>query len=231
MKVRTNQALIASRQRLGRWTAFSGLFVLVGGFIVSFRATTPALIGVTYVALIVGMILSSIGVYLTDKWVQEPRADQALQNAMKGFDDKYCLYNYMLPAEHVLVSPYGVTVLTVRRHGDTVRYINGRWKHEQGLLKRLQSLSRERLGDPVQQLERETAAMESLLEQELPGADIPINGAIVFTNPNVELHVDGAPADVLHVKKLKSYIRRANKRAERISDELLTELIDVLDRG
>ncbi len=73
--------------------------------------------------------------------------------------------------------------------------------------------------------------MESLLGQELSGADIPINGAIVFTNPNVELHVDGAPADVLHVKKLKSYIRRANKRSERVSDELLAELIDVLDRG
>jgi len=230
LKVRTNHALIASRQRLGRWTAFTGLLILVGGLIVSFRWQSPMMIAATYIALIVGMLLSSIGVYLADKWVQEPRADQALENALKGFDGKYRLYNYVLPVEHVLVSPYGVTVFTVKRHGDTVRYINGKWKHEQSLLKRLQSLSRERLGDPIQQMERDVEQMGALLKQEFPDADIPVNGAVVFTNPNVDLHIDGTPADVLHVKKLKSYIRRAAKREERISGGLLSALQDVLDR-
>ncbi|MFQ5593666.1 MAG: nuclease-related domain-containing protein [Anaerolineae bacterium] len=230
MKVRTDRALIASRQRLGSWTALGGLIILVGGLIVSFRWQTPVMIGATYIALIVGMLLSSVGIYLSDKWVQEPRADQSLETALKGFDDKYSLYNYVLPADHVLVSPHGVMVFAVKRHGDTVRYVNGKWKHQQNLLKRLQSLSRERLGDPIQQLGRDVARMEGLLGQEFPNADIPVSGAVVFTHPDVSLHIDGVPADVLHVKKLKSYIRRAIKREERISDELLGDLQEALDR-
>lgn len=230
MKVRTNHALIASRQRLGRYAAMAGLLILIAGLVTSFRWQTPTMIAVTYGALIAGMILSSIGIHLADKWVQEPRADQALESAMKGFDDNYCLYNYVLPVDHVLSSPYGIMVFTVKRHSGTVRYVAGKWKHEQGIFKRLQGLSRERLGDPIQQMDREVERMEELLGQQLPDADIPISGAVVFTHPDVVLQIDGAPADVLHVKKLKSYIRRADRRANRIGGAMLRDLEEVLDR-
>jgi hypothetical protein len=230
LKVRTNQALIESRQRLGRWAAFSGLLVLIAGLVISFRWQTPLMVAVTYATLIVGMILSSIGIYLADKWVQPPRADQALARAMKGFDDRHTLYNYVLPVDHVLASPYGLIVFTVKRHGDKVRYVDGRWKHEQSIFKKMQSLSRERLGDPVKQVTWEVERMAEWLDQHLPDTDIPVHGAIVFTNPVVELDADGVPADVLHVKKLKSYVRRADKRAGRISDETLRELEEMLDR-
>lgn len=214
---------------MGRWTAFGGLLILIAGLVISFRWQTPAMIAASYSALIVGMLLSSIGVYLADKWVQEPRADQALASALKGFDDRYCLYNYLLPAEHVLASPHGVTVFTVKRQDGTVRYADGRWKHEQNFFKKLQGLSRERLGDPIQEMEQDVARMQALLDQELPGVDIPVQGAVVFTRPNVTLEVDGAPADVLHVKRLKSYLRRADNRARRISDTTLRDLQAALD--
>lgn len=231
MKVRTNKGLIANRQRIGRWSAFAGLLILVAGLIVSFRAQqTQSMVAVAYGTLIVGMLLSSIGIYLADKWIQKPRADQALESVTKGFDDRYYLYNYVLPADHVLASPYGLMVFTVKRQNDTVRYVDGDWKHEQGILKRLQSLSRERLGDPIAEMERDIEGMEELLEQHLPGADIPVDGTIVFTHPDVVLETDGAPADVLHVKKLKDYIRRADRRGGRINNELLRKLGDTLDR-
>lgn len=230
MKVRTNQALVASRQQWARWASLSGLLILVVGFIISYRWQTPVMIAVTWTLLVLGMIVSSVGVYLADKWVRVPRADEALESALKGFDDRYCLYNYTLPADHVLVSPYGVTVFTVRRHEDTVRYIAGKWKHEQSWLKRLRSLSRERIGDPVAQVERDVDRLERLVEQELSDAEIPVNGVIVFTHPDVALHIDGVPADVVHVKKLKGYIRRAGSRGERLRDELVSDLQEALDR-
>lgn len=184
---------------------------------------------VSYVALIIGMLLSSVGIYLADKWVQEPRADQALEDAMKGFDDRYVLYNYVLPVDHVLASPYGLMVFVVKRHDDTVRYADGTWKHERNLLKKLQSLSRERLGDPIQDMESDIERMEELLNQHLPDADVPVEGVIVFTHPDVVLETGGAPADVLHVKKLKGYVRRADKRMDRISNAMLQEVQAVLD--
>jgi hypothetical protein len=222
--------LIASRQRWGRWTAFSGLLVLITGLVLSFRATEDVrLVLVMYATLIAGMLLSSIGIYLADKWIQPPRADQALANALKGFDKRYRLYNYLLPAPHVLLSPYGLTVFTVKRHGDTVRYANGRWKHEQSLFRKFQSLSRERLGDPVQQLEWEKSAMEELIAKHFPDAEVPIHGVIVFTHPDVVLQLDGVPVDVIHVKKLKSYMRRLHRQASQINGGLLRQLGELLD--
>lgn len=231
MKVRTDAALIASRQRIGRWTAFSGLAILLGGLVVSFRSQTPAMIGVTYGALVLGMFLSSIGIYLADKWVQEPRADQALENTLRGFDDRYILYNYVLPAEHVLLTPYGLLVLVVKRHGDTIRYVDNAWKHEQPLLKRVQGLSRERLGDPIRQMEDAIEKLNDLIGAALPEreADIPVEGAVVFTHPDVNLDTSGAPVDVVHVKKLQSYVRRVDKRQRRLNEEVLQELEAVLD--
>lgn len=230
MKARTNQSLIESRQKIGRWTALGGMLVLIGGLVVSFRAQqAPSMIAVSYGALLVGMILSSIGIYLADKWVQEPRTDEALKDALKGFDDRYTLYNYVLPADHVLASPYGLMVFAAKRHGDTVRYEDGRWRHEQGLFKRLQSISRERLGDPIREMESGVQAMEELLADELPDADVPLDGVIVFTHPDVILETGGAPADVLHVKKLKGYVRRADKRSDRISSGTLRDVEAVLD--
>lgn len=231
MRVRTNTKLIASRARMGRWAAFSGLIVLVSGLVVSFRATQDIrLVMVTYGALIVGMLLSSIGIYLSDKWVQPPRADQALAGALKGFGKRHRLYNYVLPAPHVLLSPYGLTVFTVRRQNDTVRYANGRWKHEQSLFRRFQSLSREGLGNPVRQLEWEKGRMEELIAEHVPGVDVPVNGAIVFTHPDVVLKVNGAPADVLHIKKLKNYIRRTQHQGSQLDGALLRRLEQLLDQ-
>lgn len=231
MKVRTNHELIESRQRIGRWTAFGGLLVLIAGLVISFRAQqTPSIILVSYGALVIGMILSSIGIHLADKWVQEPRADQALESTIKGFDDRYCLYNYVLPVDHVLASPYGLMVFNVKRQGDTVRYVDGEWKHERSFFKKLQGLSRERLGDPSAQMEWEVERIAELVKEQLPDADIPVEGAIVFTHPDVVLEVGGAPANALHVKKLKSYIRRADKRTHRISNNVLQDLQAVLDR-
>ncbi len=215
---------------MGRWTAFGGLLVLVGGLILSFRAQYDLrLVMLTYGALIIGMLLSSIGIYLADKWVQPPRADEALTDALKGFDKRYRLYHYLLPAPHVLLSPYGLTVLTVKRHNDTVRYENGRWKHEQSLFRKLQGLSRERLGDPVQQMEWEKSRMRDFIATHLPDAEVPIDGVIVFTNPNVVLEVDGAPADVVHVRKLKQHLRRAYKEALALDGAVVRQLGEFLD--
>lgn len=231
MKVRTDEALIASRQRFGRWAAFAGLAILIGGLVVSFRSETPAMVGVTYGALVVGMFLSSIGIYLADKWVQEPRSDQALENTLRGFDDKYTLYNYVLPAEHVLLTPYGLVVFVVKRQGDTVRYVDDSWKHEQGLFKRVQGLSRERLGDPIRQMETDIEQMNNLIDSALPAeaADIAVEGAVVFTHPDVNLETSGAPVDVMHVKKLQNYVRRVDKRQRRLKEEVRQELESVLD--
>jgi hypothetical protein len=233
LKVRTDEALIESRQRIGRWAAFGGLAILIGGLVISFRSQTPAMVGVTYGALVVGMFLSSIGIYLADKWVQEPRSDQALENALRGFDDRYTLYNYVLPAEHVLLTPYGLIVLAVKRQGDAVRYADGKWRHEQSLYKRIQGLSRERLGDPIRQMETDIQQMNKLIGAALPDmdADVPVEGAVVFTHPEVKLDTGAAPADVVHVKKLQNYVRRADKRQRRLKEEVRQELEGVLDEA
>ena len=93
MKVVTDKKLVAQGQKYGKIASLVGLAVLIAGLLVSFRQMSILL---AYGCLIVGFIISNIGIYLANKWVREPRADQALAKVLKGFDDKYTLYNLSL---------------------------------------------------------------------------------------------------------------------------------------
>ncbi len=57
MKVITNEKLIKRNSRLGQVATIAGLLVLVGGMFISFRY--PNLLGLAWVALLVGFALSA----------------------------------------------------------------------------------------------------------------------------------------------------------------------------
>lgn len=226
MQVFTNARLIKSRARIGRITSVSGLVILLIGMVVSF---TPRLVPVSFVALISGLFLSTIGITVANKWIKEPRADQVLAMGMKGLDDRHRLYNYLLPAEHVLLSPYGLFVLTVKRQEGEIRCQGERWHQAFNWQRVLGGLGGERLGNPTKENRRDVEAMRQWLAGLLPEAEVPIKGAIVFANPGAKLTIVNSPVPVVFVKKLKSFLRGASKRGKKISEELRMELERVLD--
>jgi len=225
VRVFTNEKLIKRQARIGRIASVSGLVILLIGMVTSFR---PQWILVSFVALVSGLFVSTIGITIANRWIKEPRADQALAREMKGLDDRHRLYNYLLPAEHVLLSPYGLFVLTVKRQEGEIRCQGERWHHAFSWRRFLGGLGRERLGNPTREHRRNVEAMRQWLARLLPEVEVPIEGAIVFTNPEVKLTIVDSPVPVLFVKKLKSFLRGASKRHKKIPEALRKELERVL---
>ena len=82
----TNEERIAKGARIGKIGVFVSLGFLAAGLIISLMFPTSSLMWVSLVCLVVGILISAVGTMNMNRWVREPRADQALAQALKGFD-------------------------------------------------------------------------------------------------------------------------------------------------
>src|SRR3972149_3074384 len=106
MQIISNEKLIHRNRNIARYSSILGLAILVGGMIISF--SRPELIIFSFAALILGFLISQVGIYFTNRWGREPRPDQLLNQALTGLDTKYRIYHFMSPASHLLVGPAGI---------------------------------------------------------------------------------------------------------------------------
>jgi hypothetical protein len=211
--------------RIGKIASFVGFGLLVAGLIASLIRQAPSLIWVSFGFLIAGIVVSSIGTMNMNRWVKEPRADQALARGLKGFDDRYRLYNYILPARHVLLSPAGLIVLTALGQDGVIRYDGEKFKRDFSAGRLLRFMADEGLGKPFAEAESQVKALRAYLdEHSVPssgGGEVEINSILVFYSPNVELVLDDTTAPVTVPKGLKKIIRRQDGALKgKVYDEL-----------
>jgi hypothetical protein len=225
LRIATNEKLIRNRSRIGQVFGMVGLGILVMGLVLSFR---PEYFIASYAALIAGILVSSIGIYNADKWIKPPRADQALETALKGLDNKHRLYNWVLPVDHVLLSPTGLTVFTIKRQEGRIEYDGQRWRHRQGLLQLISSFSRERLGNPTKELEWDVNRLHEVVDRVMPDTDVPIDGYIVFTSPKADLELADGAVPAIPVKKLKGQFKSQARRGK-LAEETRRQLEAALD--
>ncbi|MFN2244506.1 MAG: hypothetical protein ACK2U2_19605, partial [Anaerolineae bacterium] len=125
-----NEAKITRGARVGKIATFVGLGFLVLGLIVSLMLRTGAVIWISFACLLLGILVSSVGTMNMNRWVREPRADQALAQGLKGFDDRYRLYSYLLPAPHVLLGPAGLFVITPMGQDGVIRFDGQKFRRD-----------------------------------------------------------------------------------------------------
>jgi len=208
MQVITNEKLIKNRARLGRVASFAGLGVLILGLVVSLY---PQWLLVSFGCLVAGFLLSQVGIYNANRWVKQPRADQRLDKILKGFDDRYQLYNYILPASHVLLAPFGLCVINPRDQRGKVRSQGEKWHHEARWTRVLRVFGQEGLGNPTKEVRTEVEKLRRFLAQRFPEDDVPIEGVVVFTNPQVDLEAENPAVPVLDGKQFKVFLRDLSK--------------------
>ncbi|MBM4464402.1 MAG: NERD domain-containing protein [Chloroflexi bacterium] len=204
MQVITDEKLIRNRARLGRVASFAGLAVLILGLVASLY---PQWLLASFGCLFVGFLLSQVGIYHANRWVKQPRADQTLEKILKGFDDRYHLYNYVLPAPHVLLTPFGLCVIKPRHQGGKIRYQGGKWHHELGWRWILRFFGQEGLGNPSREVQSEVEKLSRFLAQRLSDDNVPVEGVVVFTNPEVDLQIETPPVPVLDGRQFKLFLR------------------------
>lgn len=212
MKIVANDKLIKRNGRLGQIATITGILILVGGFLVSFRNYAYA--GFAWIALFLGFALTQIGLYFGNRWGRHPRPDERLNEGLKGMNDQYTLFHYKTPAAHLLVGPSGIWVLIPYYQQGRIVYEKKRWKQKGGgfMQKYLRIFAQEGIGRPDLEAPAEASSVDRYLHKKLPNVEIPeVSVALVFTSEKAELEVDDAPILTVQLKKLKEVIRKSAK--------------------
>lgn len=228
MNIYRNETLIKRNARIGQFAMLSGLLVLGGGMFISFRS--PEQFNLSLVALLLGFILSQVGIFFSNRWGRRPRPDELIDQALKGMDKKYSLYHYQSPVNHLLIGPSGLWVLLPFYQRGTIVYDNGRYKQRGGNLY-LKIFAQEGLGRPELDASAGKESIQEFLAKRFPDEDYPpVEAALVFTNPNVEISIPEdaePPAQAVKLKDLKELIRKTGK-SKPISIEKVKLLEDAL---
>jgi hypothetical protein len=228
MNVYTNKGYVERRATLGKWASLVGLVVLGGGFLISLRV--PELFFISFATLIVGFLLSNVGIYYANRYARPDRPDAVLVQALKGLDKRHALYQFLLPVSHVLCEPGGLTVLIVKPQEGLIIYDNGKWRNKQGWSRLLRWVGQEGLGKPDLEIESEAATMREWLQKQAPDLEAPIRGVVIFTNANAELQLNDPPVPALAPKQLKGWLRKAGKLPP-LSEEDRARLTEVLNEA
>lgn len=212
MQIITNEKLIRRYTRIARISVIAGMIVLIGGFLLSIKYPQQQIYVI--LALIIGFFLSQLGIFFTNRWARQPRSDILLNQALKGFDNRYTIFHYSTPASHLLIGPAGVWVLMPLFQKGTITFSKGRW-HQKGGNLYLKMFAQEGLGRPDLEIQSEIDAVHNHIKKNLPDISIPeIKGALVFTNKNTKIEIENdqeTPAATLHLDKLKEYLRKIAK--------------------
>ncbi len=223
MKVVVNERLIASRGRLGKIASLTGLAILLAGFGFSFF---PQYFYVSILCLLLGLIASNIGTYNLNRWVKRPRNDEVIARALKGLDDRFWLFSYILPAEHVVLGPTGLFVIKAKSHDGEILCEGSRWRRKFRWSYLLRIFYEEGLGNPTAEVAWEAERLRKFLAKKLPeDAQVEIKEVILFTNPSVRLELRSPITPVLTAKTLKNHIRQ--KGTEFLPSELYRKLLEV----
>jgi len=225
METFLNEPFLAKRRKLAQYGSYVGFGALFAGLMLTSRYPLWA-----YLCLLVGLIGASFGSYMANRYVQEPRADQTLADAMSSLDKRYALFNYYLPSNHVVSSHYGLTVLLPRNQAGLVTYENGRWRHKAGWRKVLQLFGEPNVGKPARDLEAEMDWLKEWIDQVFTEEPIPVTGLLVFTNPKVELHAKESPVPTVAANDLADYMKNGLKGGETLSTARQKELRRILEQ-
>ncbi len=121
MRKITNEKLVKRNRVAGQVLTIASLAILGLSLYLSFQASSQY-ISYSFLGLILGFILSQVGIYFTNRWGRHPRPDEIIDNSLKGLDDKYSLYHYVTPVSHLLLGPAGIWIILPYSQGGTITY-------------------------------------------------------------------------------------------------------------
>ena len=256
MNVYRNVSTIQSKEKLGRRLSMGGLLVLLIGLAVNFTPNwfpptepAPHALGaflqqywtwISMASLVGGFLLASMGSYYINRFARRrwpgskfvERPDEVLERSLKGFDNKYSYFTFSLPPSYMLVGPCGVQIFAIR--SDKGRVVAGadKWREPFSFSRIFTMFAREGVGNPVRDLSDQEQKLRAVLQQadealRADFAQVPIEGAAVFLNQQVQLELDGPAIPVLRADQLKDHLRR-RAREVKLAPATLRALTDFL---
>lgn len=210
MKIISNTKLIQRNKKIGRILTFSAIAILGVGLFLSLQGNVQNIM-YSYIALIVGFLVSQFGIYFSNKFGRSPRPDELISAALKGLDDRYFLYHYATAAPHLLVGPSGVwTILPFNQPG-TITYEKGKYKQKGGNWY-MKLFGQEGLGRPEKEAEYATEDIKKFFARQMDADSVPaVNPLLLFTNPKASVKTPEAIYATVESDKVKDFLRKKAK--------------------
>lgn len=222
MKTITNIKKIKRNAKIGQYTSMGALVVLGIGLYITFKM--PDKFSYSLAALLIGFFMSQVGINFTNRWGRNPRPDEVIDKSLKGLGRDYSIYHYVTPVSHLLVGPAGIWTILPKFQTGVVTYSKNRWRAKGGgfVQAYMRLFGQENIGRPELESEAEIESAKRYLKRVLPeGTDIPpVNAALLFANPKVELKATDAPLPAFTPKEIKDFLREKGK-GKTISDSII----------
>jgi hypothetical protein len=230
MKIVADEKKIQRNSRIGQITSLAGFVILLGGMYFVFG--DPNQVNLILVALLAGFILSQVGMYYSNRWGRRP--DKAIDLALKGLDDRYAIYHYAAPAQHVLVGPAGVWVILPYFQLGKITYEKNRWKQRGGgfIQSYLRFFGQESIGRPDLDVAHDLEVLKEFLAKKLPETELPsIEAVLVFLSDKAQIEAENAPTPTMLGKDLKEYLRKTTKGKVLTSEKARPIQVALGDKG
>ncbi len=227
MNIIRNDKLIKRNKTIGQICTYGSLIILIIGLVFAFGGDISRILW-SYAALIVGFILSQIGMYFTNRFGRNPRFDEIFATAFEKLRSDYTFYVYSSPVPMLLIGPCHIWVPIPVTASGKISYVNGKWKQEGGNFM-MKVFGQEGLGKP----DREALADEEAIRSYLASKGIPeesqppINHVLVVLMKNTKVgDVSEAPIPVVELPEIKRYIRRVDRESceTPLSEEQIEQL-------
>lgn len=228
MKSIINQRKRKALATFANFLSVGGLLTLLASVILPYVMKGMEL--TSSILLIVGLFTAMIGIYFANRWVRRPRPENVLNEELKSLSDSHRLYHYEHPAaDHLLLTPYGVTVIeTVNLEGRFL-YKGGRWQEFMKFGRALRYIVEEHLGDPIKAALSSKGQLERQLRKHVEGGDaVPVRAVVVFTHPRCALEIEETSIPVVKASHLK---RAIVEKGEKMPLELYQRVQAYLDKG
>jgi hypothetical protein len=221
MKIIKNDKLISRNGKIGQYVSLGALVVLGGGMYISF--SKPELFTYSVVCLLIGFIMTQVGMYMGNRWGRSPRPDEKFDTGLKGLHSDFSMYHYSTPVSHLLVGPSGVWVLLPYHQKGKVEFTKNRWRMSGGgfMQMYMRIFGQESIGRPEIDAETEVGTLKKFFAKKLDETFIPeIKPILVFTSDEVELETGETPIPAIKLKQLKEFMRQSGKNRVLTSDQI-----------
>lgn len=231
MKIIKNEKVISRNSKIAQWMSLGALGVLGLGMYLSIAR--PELFAYSLVCLVVGFMMTQVGMYMGNRWGRSPRPYEKLDAGMKGLHSEFHLYHFASPVSHLLVGPAGVWVLLPYHQGGKIYYEKNRWKNKGGgfFAGYMRLFGQEGIGRPDLEAETEIEIVKKFFRKNIADENaIPeVKAALVFTNDNVEVEANDAPIPAMKLKQLKEFMRQKSKNRV-LSNAQIAEITALLPK-
>ncbi len=213
MKIIKNEKLITRNSKIAQWLSLGALGVLGLGMYLSIAR--PELFAYSLACLVVGFMMTQVGMYMGNRWGRSPRPYEKLDAGLKGLHSEFHLYHFASPVSHLLVGPAGVWVLLPYHQGGKIYFEKNRWKNKGGgfFAGYMRIFGQEGIGRPDLEAEAEVEIVKKFFKKNMADENaIPeVKAVLVFTNDHAELEANDSPVPAMKLKQLKEFMRQMSK--------------------